>query len=451
MTMKLLNSLLLFLKVNVEEDYKMKKIEITPEQRYICSIYGGDEICGSIALSFSIKGKLDKKRFENAIQLIIDNNDVFRYSFSKDEETGKIYQVISDKVVYKLDERFPEGNTYEEKYSNINSRATEIYGDTKIIGTSLWDFILFNMGNDDYIFFGRMNHLISDGVSLSVLFANIVAYYNDFPIKSTKSYEEYIAEQNDIKKSNKYSLQAEKCKDIISDYKMYEQMTDEYKKDDEIINMKWNFLNSYGNDKLNAFCKENKMSMFHVTLFLMHLGISMIYNNNSSIVNVAMGTREKDYANTIGVLASFCWSRVKFSDDISIRDAAVTCRNDYFENSKANMIVSEYMRENKLPVIFVITYQNQISNVKKEIFLGEAKIEFINDPEFLKENGQTNDMIMAISATESDGKTNCSMYSAMDILPEGHINIMQRAFELGIKCLTENDMTFAEFRRAFEK
>lgn len=423
----------------------MEKFKLNTNQKYVMSVNSNRENCGNLSISFKIKGKLDKVKFEQAVQKTIDNNDAFRFKIHKDENTKEIYQIIYEKVQYKLDERKVAGSTYEDKYKNVEREIQKIYSKVKFFDSLLWDFVLFEMGDDEFIFWGRVNHIVTDGVSLSITFANIQSYYLGNTPKKSNSYKNYLIEQENWKNSKIYLEKLNKYGIRLNELEKYGGIMNTSDNNDKKTKIDFSYFATIGDEKLSEFCKKNKMSLFHVCLYLFHAALSAIYHRKDIRITVPVGTRKYDYINTIGCLSSMCWSRLIFRDNMSMREAAIICRNNYFENLKMDIIITEKIIKSGQPLDFVITYQNQITNFQKSIPFDEATIEFITDSDFGKEGSEMEKVIVALSAVETVNNAILTLISDKDAFPIEKRNDAKKAFELAVRCLTERDMTFLEF------
>lgn len=423
----------------------MEKFKLNTNQKYVMSVNSNRENCGNLSISFKIKGKLDKVRFEQSIQKTIDNNDSFRFKMHKDENTKEIYQTIYECVKYTLVERKVEGNSYDDKLKNVEKEIQKIYSNVKFFDNLLWDFVLFEMGDDEFIFWGRVNHIITDGVSLSLTFASIRSYYLGEKVKQSNSYRNYLIEQESWGNSKIYLDKLEKYGDKLNELEKYKSIINISPNNIKKTKIDFSYFATIGGEKLFEFCKQNKMSLFHICLYLFHASLSVIYHRKDIRITVPVGTRKYDYANTIGCLSSMCWSRLIFHDNMSMREAAIICRNNYFENLKMGILITEIIIKSRQPLDFVITYQNQIANFQKSIPFDEASIEFITDADFGKEGSEMEKVILALSAVETDNSAIITLIADKNVFPVKKRNDAQKAFELAVRCLTEQDMTFFEY------
>ncbi|MGC4019651.1 MAG: condensation domain-containing protein [Muricomes sp.] len=427
----------------------MERFELTMGQKVLLTSYHEEDFCVNLVFALRIEGNLDKDKFKQVLQKIINDNDAFRFKFYKDKQTGLVYQYADEQTEYTLDEREAKGNTYDEKYEDVKEQVREILSSSQCFSdTLMWDFVLFDMGNDEHIFYVRMNHLICDGVTIAAAIGYIVSLYNDIPMRKSLGFSDFIREQQAFEKTEQYMALREKYSPQLDEFKNYKRILQfpEKGRDYAIIN----YFTTIDCDKISGFCKENKLSFFHASLFFYHAAISAIYKRKDTLVTVPMGTRKSSYMNSIGYLLSICYSRMIFEDDMGMQDAAIKCRNNFFESTKTIPVFFEAFLNNNYAIEFALTYQNQAGNFDKKIFLGEAEVKSITDPDFI---GNTQKVIMdavTVSVMEVKDKIIYAVRAGMDIYSNEMRDKTAKAFELAAECLSGKDMTFGEFCRALD-
>lgn len=422
----------------------MKRYELTLGQKALMTLYDEDDFCVNLMFAFKIKGRFDKDKFENILQEIIKNNDAFRFKFYRDKKNNKIYQYIDNKVEYTLDERKTTGDTYDEKYNDIKIQVKNILGNVKCLSDEfMWNFILFDIDKDESIFYVRMNHLICDGVTIVAVLSIIFSLYNGTQIRRSLEFSDFLKEQEAFENSEEYTKLRKKYEMQVDDFKKYKRILQLPKGERSYSIIKYFAIIEIS--KISDFCKKNKLSYFHISLFLYHIAISYIYKEKDTLITVPMGTRKSKYMNTIGYLLSASFSRLQLKDNMKLQEAAILCRNNFFENSKVAPIFFKEMLDNNYSIEFLLTYQNQAGNFNKHITLGEAEIESITDPELI---GNTQKVVMnavSVTAMEIDDKIAYTMRIGEDIYSDEMREKTGKAFILAADCLSRKDMTYREF------
>lgn len=423
----------------------MERIALTTGQKALMTLYNEADFCVNLPFAFQIKGKLDKARLEQALQATVAHNDVFRFRFEKGSD-GTIYQYAVEQELYQLDERTANGSTYEEKYQDVKKQVFDILAKAKGLFGRLWDFVLFDMGEDTHLFFARINHLICDGVSIVAVFGSILSHYNGVPVKTSLGFEAFIKEQEAFQKTQAYAELFQEFAPLIESYKSYQSFIT-YPKDNRKKTKETPFV-SLESGGLLQFCKNNKLSLFHVSLFLYHVAISVIYDKTDTMIVVPIGTRKSSYLNTVGYLVSACYSRLQLEAGSSMQQAAIACRDHFLQSAKTASIFFDMYVQNNFSHEFLLTYQNQVSNAGRQIPLGQAMVEPITDPDFNPQEVEMN--VSAISGVEKGDRIVYTMRADEDAFPLDMREKAAQAFTLAANCLAQEDKTFGEFCSALQ-
>ena len=428
--------------------FYMEKVALTTGQKALMTLYNEEDFCVNLPFAFQIRGKLDKVRLEQALQQTIDDNDVFRFQFEKDAKTGMIYQFLVERVAYRLDERIPAGNTYAEKYEDVKKQVYAILQKAKgLFNSRLWDFVLFDMGDDTHLFFARINHLICDGVSIVAVLSDILSHYNGVPVQKSQGFAAFMKEQEAFQKTPEYAKLFQTFQPLIESYQRYQSFItypkENRKKTKEV------YFTSVESSALTQFCKVHKMSLFHVSLFLYHAAISAVYNKADTMIIVPIGTRKTNYRNTVGYLVSACYSRLLFENDTGMQQAAIACRNHFLESAKIAPIFFDIYVQNGFPHEFLLTYQNQMTNAEKKIPFGEAFVEPLTDPDFNPQEVETN--VSTVSGVEKGDKIVYTLRADEDTFPPEMREKAAKAFALAARCLVQEDMTFGAFCKVLQQ
>lgn len=422
----------------------MERYKLTLGQKALMTLYEEKDFCVNLMFAFKIKGNFNRNKLKETLQEVIENNDAFRFKFYRDKTDNNIYQYMDDENKLIFEEKNIDGNNYSEKYEKVKEYVRKLLTQVKCLSNEfMWDFILFNMGNEESIFYARMNHLICDGVTIVATLGNILSAYNGIPMKKSLGFSDFLKEQETFENSEEYIKLREKYKIQVDEFKNYERILKLPK-----INRKYSIIKCFATvdtDKILEFCKSNKLSFFHVSLFFYHVAISYIYKRNDTLITVPIGIRKPQYMNTIGYLLSASFSRLKLDENMKMQDAAILCRNNFFENSKIAPIFFKELIDNKYLIEFLLTYQNQVGNFNKKIMLGDAEIETITDPELI---GNTQKVIMnaaSVTAMEIDTAITYTLRVGKDIYTDEMREKTGQIFNLAAECLSGKNMTFGEF------
>lgn len=426
----------------------MKEYEMMANQTAVNILHNEKDFAVNISFAFKVHGRLDKGRFEKALQKTIDENDAFRFKFHKDELTGKVFQYVVDHVDYSLDERDTVGDTYQERYEDVKRQTYRLLSEVECFSDCLmWDFVLFDMGKDEYIFYARMNHLVCDGVSAVHVVRKIVANYNGIPYRQSGSFEEYINEHEEFKASERFFDMESVLNLSIEKYRNYNGILNLTDTNREPSSM--GYFTTIDSAEIAQFCRKNKINLFSVTLFFLHLALSISYGQPNTLVTVVSGNRSVKYTSTIGCLIEACFSELSLDDDTTFKEALIECRDDFFKSIKFGPIYCDFVIKNSIGFETVLTYQNQVKNFNSQVLpLGDATAEDINDPQLIGFPQENEINAIFMSGMESNDMIVYGIDADKKAFPDELKELSVKVFHLAQRCLISNeDISIGEFKK----
>jgi Condensation domain. len=428
----------------------MEKLKLLPIQKAIMCFSEPRIYSPSLAGVFMIEGKLDKKKLETVIDDIVHTNDAFSYRFTYDENDDEIYQYKVEGTSYTLDERTASGDTEEDKLQDIRDQIAEvrridIEGSFK--GEVPWNIIVFDMGEDKYILYVRLFHLITDGMSIGILINKIISGYNGAPAAESANMSDYLKDSFDYLGSSEYEELLEKNDDLIKSHMEYKPFLNAPRSGDRNFAKYGDFI-TLKKDKLAEICRKNRLSYFHVALLMAHTMFSIVFDRNETRLTIPMGPRKKKYMATIGPLIDCYFSRIKLDDDKTMLENTIECRNFNLRETKMAPIMSHVITEHDMPMECIVTYQSYISNFGEQMPFGEAKARAFAD------NGMMDyyySNCLSLSGVETNDEIILTLRNDGVLMNSEQVAEGVKVFEAVYKCLTEQDMTFAELKKQFIK
>ena len=387
------------------------------------------DFCGNTSIHsvLSVKGLVDKKKFEQAVQKLVDENDVFRFVFEKTPEQSHCYSVLKT-LKYELDFRTLHGNSREERYQDFLKQVEKMdYEADDMNKKRPWDIVLFELDKEESIFFLRMSHLIGDGQSNVLVWQKLSDAYKDSVCQKNPGFNNYLIELENYENSPEGKRHLSNWQECINSY-------EQIKRNSDIDNIasKAQFLFVLKRNELEKFTRKNKMSLFHVNLFCFHAALSKTFRKSESLIKVATGLRSLKYSSTVGFFTSGILCKFKIAPDKKMSELAMKCRDNYFYAEKN--IKGGYSTAG---CDLTLTYQNY-SRPKEQLFSGfMANAEAI--PHLLKLN------FSVISVVEKGDDILFSGWFDKRLFSSEKLEEFKKNYVTCAEFLIDEDKTFGEF------
>ncbi|MDO6819760.1 amino acid adenylation domain-containing protein [Zobellia sp. 1_MG-2023] len=152
----------------------------------------------NVVYTFEIEGEIEHTLFEKAFQKLINATDILRMVFS--EEQGNPIQTILNEIDFSLE-------LVDFTSNNDNIAVDEwLYQRTlqrMDISKRVFHTALLRTGPNNYIWFLKLHHLVTDAVSNSILYNRMNSFYQNelekvtAPLQDFPSFSDYIKYEND--------------------------------------------------------------------------------------------------------------------------------------------------------------------------------------------------------------------------------------------------------------
>lgn len=244
----------------------------------------------NVAGTARIKGTVDIDLFEKAINLLIKKNDAFRIRITN--INGEEMQYINAYQYRKID--FLDFSEYEypdKQMYNWNEEQTSI--PFNLYDSDLCYFAIIKISNEEFAFYAKTHHIISDAWTMSLLVNEVLAFYSalkrgeEINQDNFPSYIEYINSEIEYKNSERFIKDQQYWIDkfdplpeatVLKTPTSSEKRT-ESKRRTIITPIKFT-------NKLREYCKENNTSPY--PLFLSAL--AMYINRVTEKEDIVIGT-----------------------------------------------------------------------------------------------------------------------------------------------------------------
>lgn len=157
-------------------------------------------ICGTLIF----KEKVQFKKLEQAVNLLIQNNDNFRLHFTLENQVPKQYVEDYKYVRLKPFELFTKKDLSDLEQRTVSTKF-------HLLHNNLYKFLFFKFSDNTGGFILNIHHLIADGWSFSILLNEIISYYKALLEKEevvfkSYSYLDYVKKETDYLQSEQYQI-----------------------------------------------------------------------------------------------------------------------------------------------------------------------------------------------------------------------------------------------------
>jgi len=163
------------------------KLSSAQKRLYFLQFLYKDNIAYNLPYIVLLEGKLDTSHFKNTFTLLIQRHESLRTSFEMIEKEPA--QIIHDKVNFEIE--YFQGGTDTKK------KITQFIRPFDLSSTPLIRTGLIEQSNSENILMVDMHHIISDGVSYSILMQDFITIYkNNIPPPLKLQYKDFSEWQN---------------------------------------------------------------------------------------------------------------------------------------------------------------------------------------------------------------------------------------------------------------
>lgn len=322
-----------------------------------------NNICGSVL----IEQKVNIDLLNIAINKFIENNDSFKIRLKLID--GNVYQY------------FTENSTYDFEILNLKD-SSEIEKHAKqmvslpfeMIDSKLFDFKLFTLANGYGGFIVNAHHLISDAATFSFIATEVTSNYSmllkNEPIpKKEYSYIDYINSEKDYLTSKRFEKDKAYWNELYSDIPEIASIPSFKNEPNSPLSNRLEFtFDENLLNKLNSYCKENKISLYNFLIAIYSIYIGRINNINCFSLGTPILNRttfaEK---HTAGMFISTSVLKINLDNKLSfgefIQNISKTCMSMLRHQKYSYQYILEDLRkENKnLSNLYDIGFSYQIT------------------------------------------------------------------------------------------
>jgi len=294
----------------------------------LCQLEMGDIAYHQVG-ALSIKGDLNKQIFENHFKRLIKRHESLRTAIIRQDDT--ILQEIMPDVPFKLIHKELAENNLKESLNNL------IYP-FDLSKPPLMRVIIVTT-EDRYILLVDMHHIISDGMSLNILFQELMNLFNNESLpKIDTQYKDFVQWEKDYLSSEQFQTDEKYWLNKFSDELPLLNLPTDFPRPPRQSFTGYNIYFKIGKEQTKAlqkFVENLGTSLFTVLFAAYYLMLNKLTGQQDIIIGIPVGGRPfEKFQNVVGMFVNTIAFRYKtqgVNNNIFL-DFIESFRNDLFDS-----------------------------------------------------------------------------------------------------------------------
>ncbi len=389
---------------------------------YTEKMYPGTSI-GIVAGTRKIREKINVDILEKAINFQIKIHDSLRLHFT--EIDGEPVQYFAEYEYRKIDffDFSKEGISRLYAWDKVQTQNP-----FALLDSDLYYFAIIKISEEEYGFYSKFHHLISDGWSIVKSSNLIMDYYRDYSRgisineDTTKSYTRFIQSEIEYKNSERFKKDREFWIGNLSNLEQVTSIKPIISNKQIRAKRKAFIIPDKFSKKIRLHCMKYNTSIFTLFMAALCIYINRISNLDDLIIGVPVLNRsnaiEKE---TLGMFISMIPLRLKIDLDMNFTELSQYLSNTWFSA----------LKHQRYPYDLILKDSRQKNdNIKKlyDISLSYQNAKFVKDNGTDKQEGrwhfngyQLESLAIHVSEREDDGNIildfdyNCDLFKAKEI------------------------------------
>ncbi len=275
-----------------------------------------------------LEGELDNIRFRKTIQGLVKRHEALRTSFRliNGEVVQKIYQEVDIDINY-----------FEIEEDRLKETAEEFIKPFNLSKAPLLRVALVKFGFYRYLLLFDMHHIISDGLSMTILTRDFTNLYNGKELPELKiQYKDYASWHNSLMDSEIMEEMSEYWTRKLDNFTYTELPATKISHDRQSNGrIKQTVLGELLTEQINMFCIKHKISKFIFVLATFEVLIMKTINQNDLTIGIPVaGRRHEDLQNIIGVFLNVLVTRSKIEKNATFLEYLYNLRDNWMETQK---------------------------------------------------------------------------------------------------------------------
>ncbi|MCK4259526.1 MAG: amino acid adenylation domain-containing protein, partial [Halanaerobiales bacterium] len=274
----------------------------------------GNSLAYNMPSAMILEGELDNIRFEKTIEKLVQRHDALRTSFRM--INGEVMQEIHKEV--DIDISYQKVNE-----SELKEAATNFIRPFDLSKAPLLRVVLMKFGFNKHLLLFDMHHIVSDGVSMTILTRDFNSLYEGTELPELKiQYKDYASWHNSLMESELMKEMSEYWIRKLDNFTYTELPTTNISSNKQLDGRtKQTVLNEILTEQINEFCINHKISKFIFMLSTFEIVIMKTINQNDITIGIPVaGRRHEDLQNIIGVFLNVLVTRSKIENNATFKD-----------------------------------------------------------------------------------------------------------------------------------
>ncbi len=290
----------IYSRIEPAEEKEYYPLSSAQKRMYALQQLEQNSISYNMPMVMSLEGELDKTKFEEAFDKLIQRHEALRTSFEVID--GEPVQVVHKEVSFKIE--YTEED--KEKAREIVAVFVKTFDLSK---APLLRVALTKINEKEHVLMLDMNHIISDGVSMGILTKEFIELYDGKELAELRiQYKDFAAWQNElfksgrIQKQEEYWLKAFEGELPVLNMPADHQRSSVQSFDGDNINFE---LNEELTNKLKQVAKETGSTMYMVLLSACNVLLSKYSGQEDIVVGSPISGRpHADLENIMGMFVN---------------------------------------------------------------------------------------------------------------------------------------------------
>jgi len=296
------------------------------KRMYILQQFSPQDTGYNISVTFSVLGRLDRSKFEDAVNHVIKRHDILRTT----------YELINGQLVQHIHEEFRYSIDFVKcSEDSVNKYINELVRPFDLSVLPLMRISLINVDDDYNILAFNIHHIISDAASMEIMLKEIISmYYNRALPEVRLQYKNFAAYQNQLMSTGLLANQEKYWLNVFETPVPY-------------LNLKFGHERpknkSYSGDSVSCECNEHLTkglkraavdndASFYIILFAAYnLMLSLFSKENDIVIGCPIsGRHSAGTEDMIGLFVNTLPIRNRISPDMTLKELIASVRNNVF-------------------------------------------------------------------------------------------------------------------------